>query len=70
MQSVAKNHTSILFRLAGLSSTISVLILKGTVRFPDYAIKAHGIDFSGPPPPFNENTADWQESDQRTCIIF
>jgi hypothetical protein len=31
------------------------------VRFRDFAKKAYGIDFSGPPPPLNENIIDWIE---------
>ena len=31
------------------------------VRFRDYAKKAYNIDFTGPPPPINENIVDWQE---------
>lgn len=31
------------------------------VRFRDFAKKAYGIDFSGPPPPLNENIIDWNE---------
>jgi hypothetical protein len=31
------------------------------LRFREYAIKAHGIDFSGPTPPLNENIIDWNE---------
>jgi len=29
------------------------------VRFRDYAKKAYGIDFAGPPPSLNENRVDW-----------
>ena len=32
-----------------------------TVRFREFAIKAYGIDFSGPMPPLNENIIDWNE---------
>jgi hypothetical protein len=31
------------------------------VRFREFAIKAYGIDFSGPMPPLNENIIDWKE---------
>jgi hypothetical protein len=34
------------------------------VRFRDYAKKAFGIDYTGPPPPPNENIVDWQEEKQ------
>ena len=30
------------------------------VRFREYANKAYDIDFSGPPPPFNEPIVDWR----------
>jgi len=30
------------------------------VRFREYANKAYGIDFSGPPPPLNESIEDWR----------
>jgi hypothetical protein len=33
-----------------------------TVKFREFAKKAHGIDFSGPPPPLNENIVDWNQS--------
>ena len=32
------------------------------VRFREFAKKAFGIDFSGPPPPLNENIVDWTQS--------
>jgi len=32
------------------------------VKFRDFAAKAFGIDFSGPPPPLNENIIDWKRS--------
>ena len=38
------------------------------VRFRDYAKKAYGIDFTGPPLPLNKNIVDWKE--QTTLIIF
>jgi hypothetical protein len=32
------------------------------MMFREYAKKAYGIDFSGPPPPqLNENIADWKQ---------
>jgi len=31
------------------------------VRFREFAIKAYGIDFSGPMPPLNEKIIDWNE---------
>ena len=31
------------------------------IRFRDYAKKAFGIDTTGPPPPPNENIANWHE---------
>jgi hypothetical protein len=31
------------------------------VKFREFAIKAYGIDFSGPIPPLNENIIDWNE---------
>lgn len=34
------------------------------IRFRDYAKKAHGVDFTGPLPPPNENIVDWQEEKQ------
>ena len=30
------------------------------VMFREYANKAYGIDFSGPPPPLNESIVDWR----------
>lgn len=30
-------------------------------RFREFAIKAYGIDFSGPMPLLNENIIDWNE---------
>ena len=32
------------------------------VKFREFATKAFGIDFSGPPPPLNENIVDWKQS--------
>jgi hypothetical protein len=32
------------------------------VKFREFAKKAYGIDFSGPPPPLNENIIDWKQS--------
>ena len=29
-------------------------------RFREYANKAYGIDFSGPPPPLNKSIVDWR----------
>lgn len=34
------------------------------VKFRDYAKKAYGIDFAGPPPPLNEKIVDWEEEKQ------
>jgi hypothetical protein len=34
------------------------------VRFREFAKKAFGIDFSGPPPPLNEMIIDWYEKKQ------
>jgi hypothetical protein len=31
------------------------------VKFREFAKKACGIDFSGPPPPLNENIIDWKK---------
>jgi hypothetical protein len=31
------------------------------IKFREFAKKAFGIDFSGPPPPLNENIIDWNE---------
>ena len=31
------------------------------LKFREFAKKAFGIDFSGPPPPLNENIIDWNE---------
>ena len=31
------------------------------VKFREYAKKAYGIDFSGPPPALNENIVDWKK---------
>jgi len=31
------------------------------VRFREFAVKAFGLDFSGPLPPLNENTIDWKD---------
>jgi hypothetical protein len=31
-------------------------------KFREFAKKAYGIDFSGPPPPLNENIIDWKQS--------
>ncbi len=31
------------------------------IKFREYAKKAYGIDFSGPPQPLNENIIDWNE---------
>jgi hypothetical protein len=31
------------------------------IKFREYAKEAYGIDFSGPPPPLNENIADWKK---------
>lgn len=31
------------------------------VKFREFAKKAYGIDFSGPPPPLNESIVDWNE---------
>ena len=30
-------------------------------KFREFAKKAFGIDFSGPPPPLNENIVDWKK---------
>jgi hypothetical protein len=35
------------------------------MRFRDFAKNAYGIDFTGPPPPPNENIVDWQEQEQK-----
>jgi hypothetical protein len=32
------------------------------VKFREFATKAFGIDFSGPPPPLNENVIDWNRA--------
>ncbi|HEY6404856.1 MAG TPA: hypothetical protein VIX38_02110 [Nitrososphaeraceae archaeon] len=32
------------------------------IKFRDFAKKAYGIDFSGPPPPLNENINDWTQT--------
>ena len=32
------------------------------VKFREFAKKAYGVDFTGPPPPLNENIVDWQHS--------
>jgi len=32
------------------------------VKFREFATKVFGIDFSGPPPPLNENVIDWKQS--------
>ena len=32
------------------------------VKFREFATKAFGIDFSGPPPPLNEHIIDWKQS--------
>jgi hypothetical protein len=32
------------------------------VKFREFAKKAYGLDFSGPPPPLNENIVDWKQS--------
>ena len=32
------------------------------IKFREYAKKAYGIDFSGPPSPLNENILDWKQS--------
>jgi len=32
------------------------------VRFREYVKKAFGIDFSGPPPPLNENIVNWSQT--------
>ena len=31
------------------------------IKFREFAKKAFGIDFSGPPPPLNENIVDWKQ---------
>ena len=31
------------------------------IRFREYAKKAYGIDFTGPPPPLNEMIIEWYE---------
>lgn len=31
-------------------------------KFREFAKKAFGIDFSGPPPPLNENIVDWNQT--------
>jgi hypothetical protein len=31
------------------------------VKFREFAKKAYGVDFTGPPPPLNENIVDWQQ---------
>ena len=31
------------------------------IKFREFAKKAFGIDFSGPPPPLNENIVDWKK---------
>ncbi|HXV89461.1 MAG TPA: hypothetical protein VD710_10290 [Nitrososphaeraceae archaeon] len=31
------------------------------VRFREYAMKAYGLDFSGPLPPLNEHIINWEE---------
>jgi hypothetical protein len=31
------------------------------IKFREFAKKAYGIDFSGPPPPLNENIIDWKK---------
>lgn len=33
------------------------------IKFREFAKKAFGIDFSGPPPPLNENIIDWNRTD-------
>ncbi len=32
------------------------------IKFREFAKKAFGLDFSGPPPPLNENLVDWKQS--------
>lgn len=32
------------------------------VKFREFAKKAYGIDFSGPPPPLNEKIVDWDQT--------
>ena len=32
------------------------------IKFREFAKKGFGIDFSGPPPPLNENIVDWNQS--------
>jgi hypothetical protein len=34
-----------------------------TVKFREYAKKAYGIDFAGPPPSLNEMIIDWHEEE-------
>ena len=31
------------------------------IKFREFAKKAFGVDFSGPPPPLNENIVDWKK---------
>jgi hypothetical protein len=31
------------------------------IKFREFAKKAYGIDFTGPPPPLNENIVDWRQ---------
>jgi hypothetical protein len=31
------------------------------LKFREFAKKAYGVDFTGPPPPLNENIVDWQQ---------
>jgi hypothetical protein len=33
------------------------------VKFREYAKKAYGIDFTGPPPPLNEMIIDWHQEE-------
>ena len=32
------------------------------VKFREFAKKAYGVDFTGPPPSLNENIVDWQQT--------
>ena len=37
------------------------------IEFREFAKKAFGVDFSGPPPPLNENIADWKKQNIDLC---
>ncbi|MGN6628697.1 MAG: hypothetical protein ACTHKJ_02360 [Candidatus Nitrosocosmicus sp.] len=47
---------------ARMFKEFAISSLPWAIKFREFAKEAYGIDFTGPPPPLNENIVDWSES--------